>query len=47
LGKDSKGAPLFVLTDKAQTHFGLENRSLSISHDGGFALAVVAVTFLK
>ncbi len=42
--KDHKGAPNFVLTKKAQKIHKIETSSLSISHDGGFAIAVVAIT---
>jgi len=42
--KDHKGAPNFVLTKKAQKIHKIETASLSISHDGGFAIAVVAIT---
>jgi holo-[acyl-carrier protein] synthase len=42
--KDHKGAPNFVLTKKAQKIHKIESASLSISHDGGFAIAVVAIT---
>ena len=46
LSKTDRGAPLFALRASAQEHFGIASRSLSISHDGGFALAVVALTLL-
>ncbi|HGZ71068.1 MAG TPA: holo-ACP synthase [Nitratifractor sp.] len=38
--KSSKGAPLFTLHGN---RFNIESSSLSISHDGGFAVAVVAI----
>jgi holo-[acyl-carrier protein] synthase len=38
--KSPKGAPLFVLHSD---RFEIESSSLSISHDGGFAIAVVAI----
>ncbi len=41
--KDHKGAPSFVLTNEAQKIHKIESTSLSISHDGGFAIAVVAI----
>jgi len=47
IDKDHKGAPYFVLTKKAQELHKIENSSLSISHDGGFAIAVVSITILK
>jgi len=41
--KDHKGAPNFVLTKEAQNIHKIKSSSLSISHDGGFAIAVVAI----
>jgi len=41
--KDSKGAPHFKLTSKAQERHKIETSSLSIAHDGGLAIAVVAL----
>ena len=43
LSKDSRGAPVFRLTDAAQKIHQIKTSSLSISHDGGFAIAVVAI----
>jgi holo-[acyl-carrier protein] synthase len=43
LSKSSKGAPSFVLSDTAQQLHKIKSSSLSISHDGGFAIAVVAI----
>jgi len=43
LSKDSKGAPFFLLSDKAQKIHQIQHSSLSISHDGGFAIAVVII----
>jgi holo-[acyl-carrier protein] synthase len=43
ISKDSKGAPHFVLSSDKQKKYPIENSSLSISHDGGFAIAVVLV----
>ena len=40
---DSKGAPFFTLSEKASRRFPMSDASLSISHDAGFALAVVVV----
>ena len=42
--KDSKGAPHFSLSKEAQTHHAIKESSLSISHDGGFAIAIAAIT---
>ncbi len=44
ISKDHKGAPHFILTKDAQELHKIETSSLSISHDGGFAIAVVAIT---
>ena len=43
--KNLKGAPLFELSTEAQKTHKIKSSSLSISHDGGFAIAVVAITF--
>ena len=43
ISKDPKGAPRFRLSPKAMERFGPKSCSLSIAHDGGFAIAVVAV----
>jgi holo-[acyl-carrier protein] synthase len=43
LGKDNKGAPFFKLSKEKEAYFGFENGSLSISHDGNFAIAVVII----
>jgi len=43
LYKNDKGAPSFVLSQKAQQIHKVKSSSLSISHDGGFAIAVVAI----
>ncbi|MDQ7047080.1 MAG: holo-ACP synthase [Sulfurovum sp.] len=42
--KNHKGTPIFVLNKEAQQLHKIESSSLSISHDGGFAIAVVAIT---
>ena len=41
--KDKKGAPHFKLTAKAQKLHNITKSSLSIAHDGGFAIAVVII----
>ena len=41
--KDHKGRPYFTLSPKAQLRHEVAHSSLSISHDGGFAIAVVAL----
>jgi holo-[acyl-carrier protein] synthase len=43
IAKDHKGAPYFKLTKEAQKVFGITSSSLSISHDGGFAIAIAVV----
>jgi len=47
ISKDSRGAPYFRLSDRVKEIFDIEDSSLSISHDGGFAIAVVAIVFAK
>jgi len=42
--KTSKGVPYFQLSKKTKFYFDITTSSLSISHDGGFAIAVVAIT---
>ena len=41
--KDEKGAPHFRLSETAQKHHKIQKSSLSIAHDGGFAIAVVVI----
>jgi len=41
--KDPKGAPHFTLNLNLQKIYPIESSSLSISHDGGFAIAVVVI----
>jgi len=41
--KDTKNAPYFKLSPKAQERHKIKSSSLSISHDGGFAIAVVVL----
>ena len=43
LYKDEKNAPHFKLSNKAQKYHNIKNSSLSIAHDGGFAIAVVVI----
>jgi holo-[acyl-carrier protein] synthase len=43
ISKNNKGAPSFTLSKKAQNIHKINSSSLSISHDGGFAIAVVAI----
>ena len=41
ISKDSKNAPLMNLTQSKMREFGIDEIALSISHDGGFAIAAV------
>ncbi len=41
--KEVGGAPTFRLLNQKEEQFGLIDRSLSISHDGGFAIAAAMV----
>ena len=45
--KDEKGAPHFRLSDKAREHHQMKSSSLSIAHDGGFAIAIAIVSKLE
>lgn len=44
LAKDSRGAPTFTLSKEAQKTHKIKESSLSISHDGGFAIAVAVIS---
>lgn len=41
--KEASGAPNFHLLNNKEEYFHIYDKSLSISHDGGFAIAVAAV----
>jgi holo-[acyl-carrier protein] synthase len=43
LTKNAKGAPSFILSEEAQKRHQIKDASLSISHDAGFAIAVVVI----
>jgi len=43
LFKDPRGAPYFTLSKHARAIHRIQDASLSISHDGGFAIAVVVI----
>lgn len=45
ISKSQKGAPLLTLKKEKMQAFNLSSLSLSISHDSGFAIAVVAAVF--
>ena len=42
--KNTRGAPIFTLSKEAQKVHQIKASSLSISHDGGFAIAVVVIS---
>lgn len=44
VSKSSKGAPVLNLTKEKLDYFNVESLSLSIAHDGGFAIAVVGIS---
>lgn len=43
--KNEKNAPLLKFSDDTKARFKIKNSSLSISHDGGFAIAAVIIEF--
>lgn len=43
ISKTSKNAPFIIADNKIIEKFGIKNTSLSISHDGGFAIAAVII----
>jgi holo-[acyl-carrier protein] synthase len=43
ISKNEKGAPSFILSENAKKKHTVINSSLSISHDGGFAIAIVVI----
>lgn len=43
--KDFRGSPKLQFTQKIINKFSILSSSLSISHDGGFAIAVVVIKF--
>lgn len=43
LSKTPKGAPLISLSESVTERFGITSLSLSITHDGEYAIAVVAL----
>ena len=43
ISKTPKGAPSFTLSPEAQKRHKIKESSLSISHDGGFAIAIVVI----
>ncbi|WP_163499213.1 holo-ACP synthase [Helicobacter suis] len=47
LSKNTLGAPILQLTPEKQILFKIQNLHVSISHDRGFAVAVVLAQFLS
>lgn len=47
LSKTSKGAPCIALTPKVRDYFNITDTSVSITHDGDYAIAVVALESSK
>jgi holo-[acyl-carrier protein] synthase len=43
IAKDHRGAPYFTLSEEVQKVYQIKESSLSISHDGGFAIAVAVI----
>ncbi len=43
ISKNTLGTPIFTLSQKAQSIHKIKESSLSISHDGGFAIAVAII----
>jgi len=43
ISKTSRGAPVIELSEKVSTHFNVKSTSVSITHDGDYAIAVVAI----
>lgn len=46
ISKTQKGAPILKLSDKLIKNFNIKDTSLSITHDGEYAIAVVAIEVL-
>ena len=47
ISKSEKGAPLLSLSPEVRDRFGIAGTSLSITHDGDYAIAVVALEGAK
>ncbi|WP_345994070.1 holo-ACP synthase [Sulfurimonas sp. HSL-1716] len=43
ISKTQKGAPQITFSEKVQKNFNIKDSSLSITHDGDYAIAVVAI----
>lgn len=47
LSKTDSGAPQVTLSSKLLEHFKINSMSVSITHDGDYAIAVVAIETIK
>jgi holo-[acyl-carrier protein] synthase len=47
ISKTQKGAPFLKLSEKITKEFNIKDTSLSITHDGDYAIAVVAIESAK
>ena len=47
ISKGNSGAPLLTLSEEKKKYFNVRSLSLSIAHDGGFAIAVVAASIAE
>jgi len=45
ISKDDKGAPYFTLSKEVLKIYQVHSSSISISHDGGFAIAIAAIHY--
>ncbi len=43
ISKTKNGAPILTLSEKLMSDFNIKNTSVSITHDGEYAIAVVAI----
>jgi holo-[acyl-carrier protein] synthase len=43
ISKNERGAPIFTLSQRVEKIHSIKESSLSISHDGGFAIAVAVL----
>ena len=47
ISKSDRGAPLLTLSEKVSNNFNIKDISASITHDGEYAVAVVAIETLS
>jgi len=47
LSKTDRGAPQVTVSSKLIEHFNIKSMSVSITHDGDYAIAVVAIETVK